>query len=77
MNENPFNKLITYGDAVSPTLTAGGTIEYWDTPYRSRVRGRTTLYGSLEFRINLQNDLNAGEVLFINMPVNCDRIRCS
>lgn len=51
--ESPLNKLITYGDVATPALSVATTIEYWDTPYISRVRGRTTFYGSIEFRINL------------------------
>ncbi|CAD8140771.1 unnamed protein product [Paramecium octaurelia] len=77
LNESPLNKLITYGDTTTPALTTSTNIEYWDTPYRSRVRGRTTLYGSIEFRINLQNDLAAGDILYIKFPTLFNKVRCS
>lgn len=53
--ETPFNKLITFGTANNPALSTYTPILFWDTPYRSRVRARTTMYGSIEFRINLEN----------------------
>lgn len=40
--ETPFNKLITYGTTNNPALTDYTDIPYWDTPYRSRTRARTT-----------------------------------
>lgn len=49
--ETPFNKLVTYGSGNSPSLSAYVPTLYWDTPYRSRDRARTTEYGTLEFRI--------------------------
>lgn len=69
--------MITYGDCNSPSLNAGTTKYYWDTPYRSRIRARNTLYGTLEFRINLYNDLLAGDLLNIKFPALFDKIRCS
>jgi hypothetical protein len=66
--ENPFNKLVTQGLGAMPALVVAPVIKYWDTPYRSRVRARTTLYGSLEFRINLVTTLAIGDSMNILFP---------
>lgn len=39
------------------------------------MRARTTMYGTIEFRINLVNDLAAGSALMVKLPLT--KIPCA